>query len=123
MAPVVVIWLVDIVLDAIILRVLPGLETDNWLTAVIIAVLVQLSPLPLPLLSGIFDIGNLWISACIVFALNAIILTLSTALFSTFRSHSVLAVPTAAAIFAGASFVAVPAIVGEIAARLGAAGY
>ena len=119
MTPIVVIWIVDIVLDAIILRVLPGLETDNWLTAVIIALLVQLSPLPLPLLSGIFNIGNPWISAGIVFALDAVILTISTALFSTVRSHSVLAVPTAAAIFAAASAVAVPAIVGEVAARMG----
>lgn len=119
----VVVWVVDIVLDAIILRVLPGLETDNWLTAVVIAVLVQFSPLPLPLLSGLFDIGNPWIAAGIIFALNAVILTVSTALFSTFRSHSVLAVPTAAAIFAAASFVAVPAIVGEIAARMGVGGF
>ena len=120
---IVVIWIVDIALDAIILRVLPGLETDNWLTAVIIAVLVQLAPLPVPLLSGLFDIGNPWIAAGIVFALNAVILTIATALFSTFRSHSVIAVPTAAAIFAGASMVAVPAIVGEIAARLGVSGF
>ena len=118
---IVVVWIVDIVLDAIILRVLPGLETDNWLTALVIAILVQLTPLPLPLLSGLFDIGNPWIAAGVVFALNAVILTISTALFSTFRSHSVIAVPTAAAIFAGASLVAVPAVVGEIAARMGVA--
>jgi hypothetical protein len=115
----VVIWLVDILLDAIILRVLPGLETDNWLTAVIIALLLQFAPLPLPLLSGIFNIGNPWIAACIVFAIDAVILTLATALFSTFRAHSVLSLPAAAAIFAAASYVAVPAIVNEVAARMG----
>jgi hypothetical protein len=109
-----VIWPVLLLMDAVLLRVLPGLEVDDWLTAVGAAVALLVGMWPIAFLASLIDVNNTWIFLGVAAAVNAVILTIVTALSSGLRSQSAVGVPLAAALIAGVNYFVGPALVGQL---------
>ena len=110
-----VLWPVLLLMDAVLLRILPGLEVDDWLTAAGAAVALLVGTWPIAFLASLIDVSNnTWIFLGVASAVNAVILTIVTALSSGLRSQSAVGVPLAAALIAGVNYFVGPAVVGEI---------
>lgn len=104
------------VTDAVLLRVLPGLETDNWLTAIGVAVALLAGTWPIGFLLGMIDITNPWILLGVAAAVNAVILTIATVLASGLRAQTALAVPVAALLITAVNSWFLPIAVVEVVA-------
>jgi len=102
--------------DAVLLRILPGLETDGWLTAMGVAVVLQVGTWPIAFLSGLIDLTSPWLFLGAATVVYAVILTIATILVSRLRSQSAVAVPVAAALIAGVNYYVIPAAVVQVAA-------
>jgi len=107
-------WPVLLLVDAMVLRILPGLEVDNWLTALGAAVALLVGTFPIGLLASMIDVANPWIFLGVASAVNAVILTIVIALSSGLRSQSAVAVPVAAALIAGLNYYVAPTVVGQV---------
>jgi hypothetical protein len=107
-------WAVLLLMDAVLLRVLPGLETDDWLTAVGVAVALLVGTWPIGHLANLIDVNNTWIFLGVASAVNAVIITIATAFTSGLRSQSAVAVPLAAVLISGVNYYVAPAVVGQL---------
>jgi hypothetical protein len=107
-------WAVLLLVDAVVLRVLPGLEVDNWLTAMGAAVALLVSTWPIGVLNNFIGLNSTWVFLGVATAVYAVILTIVTVLSAGLRSQSALAVPVAAALLAGLNYYVGPAVVEKV---------
>jgi hypothetical protein len=107
-------WPVLLLVDAVMLRLLPGLEVDDWLAAMGAAVALLLGTWPIGLLANYIGLNSTWIFLSVATAVYAVILTVAAALSSGLRSHSAVAVPFAAALIAGLNYYVAPAFTGRV---------
>jgi hypothetical protein len=103
-----------LLVDAVLLRILPGLEVDNWLTAFAAAVALLVGTWPIVVLTNFIGLNSTWIFLAVATAGYAVILTIVTVLSAEVRSHSALAVPVAAALLAGLNYYVAPAVVDKV---------
>jgi hypothetical protein len=107
-------WSMLLLMDAALLRVLPGLEVDSWLTAIGASVALLVGTWPIGFLSNHIDVNNPWIFLGVAAAVYSVILTIAIALSSGLRSQSAVAVPVAAALLAAVNYWVGPTIVGRV---------
>ena len=107
-------WPMLLLIDAALLRVLPGLEVDSWLTAIGASVALLIGTWPIGFLSNHIDVNNPWIFLGVASAVYAVILTIVIALSYGLRSQSAVAVPVAAALLAALNYWVGPTIVGGV---------
>jgi hypothetical protein len=107
-------WPLLLLIDAVVLRILPGLEVDDWLTAIGAALALLAGTWPIGFLANFIGLNSAWIFFGVAIAVNSVILTIATALSSGLRSHSAVAVPVAAALLAGINYYAAPAVVARV---------
>jgi hypothetical protein len=106
-------WPLILMMDALVLRVMPGLEVDNWLTALGAAVALFVGIWPIGFLASIIDVSNPWIFLGVAAAVNSVILVIVIALSSGLRSQSAVAVPVAGALVAVLNYYVAPAVMGQ----------
>jgi len=107
-------WPLILLMDALVLRILPGLEVDNWLTALGAAVALFVGIWPIGFLAGIIDVSNPWIFLGVAAAVNSVILMMVIALSTGLRSKSAVAVPVAGALIAGLNYYVAPVVAGQV---------
>jgi hypothetical protein len=109
-------WAVLLLIDAVVLRILPGLEVDDWLSAIGAAVALVVATWPIGLIANFIGLNSTWIFLGVAIAVNSVILTIATVLASGLRSQSAVAVPVAAALIAGLNYYVAPAVVARMVA-------
>jgi hypothetical protein len=107
-------WGVSLLIDAGLLRILPGLELDNWPTALGVGLVLQVGTWPAGLLSGVMDTTNQWIILGVACAVDAVIITIAMTITSGIRASRAWAAPIAAALIVGVNDFVVPAVVGQM---------
>jgi hypothetical protein len=100
--------------DAVLLRVLPGLEVDNWLTALGVALALLAGTWPIGFLLGMIDITNPWILLGVAAAVNAVILMIATVLASGLRAQNAVAIPVTAVLITAVNSWFIPVAVVEV---------
>jgi hypothetical protein len=108
------IWPLLLLMDAAVLRVLPGLEVDDWLTAIGAAMALLVGMWPIALIANYIGLNSAWILLGVATAVNSVILTIATALTYGLRSRSAVGVPVAAALIAGMNYFVAPAVVERV---------
>jgi len=109
-------WPLLLVMDAVVLRVIPGLEVDDWLTAIGAAIALVVGIWPIGFLASIIDVNNPWIFLGVAAAVNSVILTIVIALSTGLRSQSAVAVPLTAALVAALNSYLAPAVMEQVVA-------
>jgi hypothetical protein len=107
-------WPVLLLIDAVVLRILPGLEVDDWLSALGAAVALLVCTWPIGYLNNLIGLNSTWIFLAVATAIYAVVLTIATALSTGLRSHSAVAVPVGAALIAGLNYNVAPYIVARV---------